>query len=298
MPMRDAFAVLFFVSVGMLFDPRSLLQIPLLIAMVLGVVVVGKPLAALLTVRALGVPLTTAIPVGAAFSQVGEFSFILGRVASELGLIDATGWNALVATSMISIALNPSLYRWARRWSSRPAQRTAIGTGERPAIDPRRCILVGYGPVGRIVHRLLADRGAVITVIDLNLDTVRRLRAGGIAAVYGDVLRPGTLDEAGVATAGSLILSADIEDAAEIIRQSRLLNPHLRVLARCAHLRDAPALRRAGAAVVAAGEAEVGVALAEAVTAGEQMGHEAVAEQREAVRRSLYNMPGTEPGSR
>jgi len=100
---------------------------------------------------------------------------------------------------------------------------------------------------------------------------VRRLRAKGRKALYGDVLRPGTLDEAGIATAGSLVLSADVEDAAEIVRQGRILNPDLRVLVRCAHLRDAPALRRAGATIVAAGEAEVGVALAEAVTAGDQM---------------------------
>jgi CPA2 family monovalent cation:H+ antiporter-2 len=297
-PMRDAFAVLFFVSVGMLFDPHSLVQVPLVIALVLAVVVLGKPLAALLTVRALGIPWATAIPVGAAFSQVGEFSFILGNVARGLGLVDDTGWNALVAASIVSIALNPSLYRWARRWSSAPARLAEVAPGERPAIDPRRCILVGYGPVGRIVHRLLTDRGAAVTVVDLNLDTVRRLRAGGLAAVYGDVLRPGTLDEAGIATAGSLILSADIEDAAEIIRQARLLNPDLRVLARCAHLRDAPALRRAGAAVVAAGEAEVGVALAEAVTAGDQLDCIAMAQQREAIRRRLYDPPKAESGSK
>jgi len=297
-PMRDAFAVLFFVSVGMLFDPRSLVQSPLVIGIVLAVVVLGKPLAALLTVRSLGVPLATALPVGAAFSQVGEFSFILGSVARGLGLIDDTGWNALVAAAIVSIALNPSIYRRARRWSSTPAKLVGVGAMERRALDPRRCILVGYGPVGRIVHRLLTDRGAAITVIDLNLDTVRRLHAGGLAAVYGDVLRPGTLDEAGIATAGSLILSADIEDAPEIIRQARLLNPDLRVLARCAHLRDAPALRRAGAVVVAAGEAEVGVALAEAVTAGDQIDCGARAEQREAIRRRLYDPPTTKLESR
>ncbi len=289
-PMRDAFAVLFFVSVGMLFDPRSLVYAPP-IAVVLAVVVIGKPLAALLTVRVLGVPWATAIPVGAAFPQVGEFSFILGSVARDLGLINDTGWNALVAASIISISLNPSIYGWARRLSSAPVRRVRVAAGERPPIDPNRCILVGYGPVGKIVHRLLMDRGAAITVIDLNLDTVRRLHAKGLVAVYGDVLRPQTLEEAGIATVGSLILSADIEDAAEVIRQARLLNPDLRVLARCAHLRDAPALRRAGASVVAAGEAEVGVALAEAVTAGDQMDGHAATEYRQAIRRSLYDAP-------
>ena len=289
-PMRDAFSVLFFVSVGMLFNPLSLVKAPLVILAVLAVVVIVKPLAALLTVRILGVPLATAVPVGAAFAQVGEFSFILGSVARGLGLITDTGWNALVAASIISIVLNPFLYRWARRIASshpaaaEPVSRTHV------EIDPRRCILVGYGPVGRVVRRLLEDRGAAITVIDLNLKTVRRLRSDGITAIYGDVLRPGTLEEAGIAAVGSLILSADIEDAAEIIRQARRLNPDLRILARCAHLRDASELQRAGADLVAAGEAEVGVALAEAVIADEPVDLRDTAEQRAAIRGRLYSM--------
>jgi CPA2 family monovalent cation:H+ antiporter-2 len=293
-PMRDAFAVLFFVSVGMLFDPRSLVDAPLPIAMVLTVVIVVKPLSALLTVRALGTPLATAVPVAAAFSQVGEFSFILGTVARNLGLIDDTGWNALVAASIISIALNPTVYRWARRAATPPLQLAAATASQAGAVDQSRCILVGYGPVGRIVRRLLADRGALVTVVDLNLEAVRSLRAEGFEAVYGDVLRPGILEEAGIATAGSLVLSADVEDAAEIVRQARLLNPALRVLARCAHLRDAAALRRAGAAVVAAGEAEVGVALAEAVTAEDGLDPVAAAAQREAIRGRLYAAPPAE----
>ena len=289
LPMRDAFAVLFFVSVGMLFDPRSLIEVPLIIATVLLVVVAVKPLAALLTVRILGQPMETAIPAGAAFSQVGEFSFILGKVALGLGLINDAGWNALVAASIISIGLNPYIYRWARGLASPKAARPVrTDQASHAAINPNRCILVGYGPVGQIVHRLLRERDAEITVVDLNLDAVRQLRNEGHAALYGDVLRPGTLVEAGIETAGSLILSADVESAAEVIRQARILNPELRVLARCAHLRDASALRDAGAEVVAAGEAEVGVALAEAVTAIDQMVCGEAADQREAIRRSLY----------
>ena len=103
------------------------------------------------------------------------------------------------------------------------------------------------------------------------------------------MLRPGTLEEAGIATASSFILSADVEDAAEIVRQARLLNPELNILVRCTHLRDAAALKRAGANVVAAGEAEVGVALAEAVTASDNIDYRAAVEQRDAVRRRLYN---------
>ena len=290
-PMRDAFAVLFFVSVGMLFNPRSIVEAPLPIAMVLLVVIVGKPLAAFLTVRALGTPTVTALPVAAAFSQVGEFSFILGTVARNLGLVNDTGWDALVAASILSIALNPTIYRWAKRRATPPVDLSAGGAPARVEIDPRRSILVGYGPVGRIVHRLLTERGADVTVVDVNLETVRELRARGVKAVNGDVLRAGTLDEAGIASAASLVLSADVEEAAEIVRQARQLNPELRVLARCAHLRDAAALRRAGAAVVAAGEAEVGVALAEAVTAGDDLDAQAAFAQRSAFRARLYDSP-------
>ncbi len=141
------------------------------------------------------------------------------------------------------------------------------------------------------MHRLLTDRGADVTVVDLNLETVRGLRDRGVKAVYGDVLRRGTLDEAGIATAASLVLSADVEEAAEIVRQALVLNPNLRVLARCAHLRDATALRLAGASVVAAGEAEVGVALAEAVTAGDALDPAAASAQRSALRARLYDAP-------
>ncbi|MDI9570061.1 MAG: cation:proton antiporter [Pseudomonadota bacterium] len=292
LPMRDAFAVLFFISVGMLFDPRSLMEIPWIIAAVLFVVIIVKPVAATITVRMLGQPRATAIPIGAAFSQVGEFSFILGSVALGLGLIDETGWNALVASSIISIGLNPYIYQWARRFSSpNNSQAAPIEEDRRPPINPRLCILVGYGPVGKIVHRLLLDRGAEITVIDLNLDTIRRLRAAGHQAMYGDALRPGTLEDADIAIASTLILSTDIDDAAEVIKHARQTNPDLKILVRCAHLRDAGALRQAGATVVAAGEAEVGVALAEVVTAGDELACDLATDRREAIRRMLYETP-------
>ena len=292
-PMRDAFAVLFFVSVGMLFNPMTLIEAPLPVAMVLLVVILGKPLSAFITVRALGTPMATALPVSAAFSQVGEFSFILATVARDLKLLTDTGWDALVAASIISIALNPTVYGWARRRVTPKVGVAAAAGPEKQAIDPKRSILVGYGPVGRIVHRLLTDRGADVTVVDLNLVTVRELKERGVKSVYGDVLRAGTLDEAGIATAASLVLSTDVDEAPEIVRQARLLNPGLRVLARCAHLRDATALRRAGASVVAAGEAEVGVALAEAVTAGDALDLAQASAQRDALRARLYDVaPG------
>lgn len=285
LPMRDAFAVLFFVSVGMLCNPKSLLEAPLLIALVLAVVLIGKPMAAILVVRLLGKPMATAVGVGAALAQVGEFSFILGGAARSLGVIDDSGWNALVLSSIVSIALNPALYRLARRLSGGASTKTS--KLEREPIDPQRAILIGHGPVGRTVRRVLLERDVIVTVVELNLETVRRLRAEGVPVVYGDVLRPGTLEEAGVASAGSLILSVEVEDAAELIRQARAVNPELRVLARCAHLRDVPALRRAGATAIAAAEAEVALALGEVLDAGVASDSE-LAARREEIRQRLY----------
>lgn len=287
LPMRDAFAVLFFVSVGMLCDPRTLLSEPLLIGAILVTVIVGKPLAAILVVRLSGRPMSTAIPVGAAFSQVGEFSFILASAALALGLIPNTSWNALVATSILSIALNPAVYRIARRFAGSAAP-ISLAAGERPPVDPRRCILVGYGPVGQTVHRILERWGADLTVVELNLATVRRLRSEGHTAVYGDVLRQGTLEEAGIGTAGSMILSAEVEDAVEIIRQARIANPGLRVFVRCSHLRDVQPLENAGATVVA-GEAEVAVGLAEALMRESDTDEETLAGLRSKIRARLYD---------
>jgi CPA2 family monovalent cation:H+ antiporter-2 len=287
LPMRDAFAVLFFVSIGMLFDPASLLKEPLLIAVVLFVVLIGKPISTLLTVRILGRPISIALPVGAALAQVGEFSFILVTVALELGLIESNGWHAMIAASMVSIALNPSLYRLAKRLSS-ASVKIGLFSGTPKSIDPHRCILVGYGPVGKTLHRILSESGKSVTVIDLNLNNVRLLKKEGYSAVHGDVLRRGTLEDAGILESGTFILGADIENAAEVIRQARVINPNLLILARCIHLRDVEALRKSGANHVAAGEVEVAVALAEAVNEIQEADHIKITEWRNAIRKHLY----------
>lgn len=292
LPMRDAFAVLFFVSVGMLCNPRALIAAPLVAALVLVVILFGKPLAAAVTVRLLGKPWELAIPVGAAFSQVGEFSFILGVLARQLGLLSEAGWDALVIASILSIALNPVLYGWARKLSSRGGARAVSSNAEAQEVDPQRCVMVGFGPVGRTVYRILTEWGARVTVVELSLETVRAVRAQGGEAVYGDALKPGILEEAGLASAGTLILSAELEDAAELVKAARAVNPKLRVLARTGHLRELPALKKAGATVVV-GEAEVAVALAKASMLGNEAGLNAFAEQREDLLHRLYEDPAS-----
>ncbi|HNW45589.1 MAG TPA: cation:proton antiporter, partial [Elusimicrobiales bacterium] len=171
-PMRDAFAVLFFVSVGMLFDVNALYREPLTVAAILTVILAVKPLAAALTARLLGKPAAIAIPVGASFSQVGEFTFILAALAQRLGVLGDAGWNAIIAAAIISIALNPYIYARARalRWAK--GEMVLPLTKDLPPPDPGRCILIGYGPVGRTVHGILAARGTKTTIIELNLDTV------------------------------------------------------------------------------------------------------------------------------
>ena len=282
LPMRDAFAVLFFVSVGMLLDPRSLLNAPGLFAATLAVVLLGKPIVALILVRLLQYPFRVALAVAIALAQIGEFSFILASIGRDLGILTSEATNTIVAASIVSIVLNPLLYRlvtpiegWAARQPAlwrvlNPDLSASVSPGDparQPPSDPRlRALVVGYGPTGRTVTRLLRENGVEPTIVELNVETVRRLRQDGVAAVYGDATQTATLEAAGAAGAGSLILtSAGMGSSSEAIRIAREINPRIRVLARAAYLRDLPGLRKAGADTVFTGEGEVALALTEAI---------------------------------
>lgn len=277
LPMRDAFAVLFFVSVGMLLDPSALMSSPGLVMGALGVVLIGKPLVAILLVLAMRYPFRTALTVAIALAQIGEFSFILATIGRDLGVLPPAATNVLVATSIASIVLNPPAYRaigFIERWI-RARPRVAASLPRESAIPPEhgrhdapragnpahRAIVVGFGPTGRTVVRLLRDNAITPTVIELNRDAVHVLRGEGIDAVYGDATRPETLEAAGIGNAGTLILaSAGMPNSAEVIRASRALNPRVKVLARASYLRDLPSLKAAGASSVYSGEGEVALA--------------------------------------
>ncbi|TAH35809.1 MAG: sodium:proton exchanger [Planctomycetota bacterium] len=285
LPMRDAFAVLFFVSVGMLFDPGQLLEAPEVILLTLAIVLLGKPAAAFAIVLARGYPVHTALAVAVALAQIGEFSFLLAALGRELHVLPDAAVNALVAAAIVSISLNPLLYRlidpleaWARRrprlrrWMIARVRASAVpesaGAADGDSVwkPSHRAIVVGYGPVGRTVTRLLRENGVEPTIIEMNLDTVRQLRAEGMPAVYGHAGHRETLEGAGVDRAGTLVLSASgIRDAEEVIRVARELNPDIRVLARTAYLRERPALHDAGANQVFAGEGEVALAMTESI---------------------------------
>jgi CPA2 family monovalent cation:H+ antiporter-2 len=275
LPMRDAFAVLFFVSVGMLLDPKSLIESPLLFLGTLAIVLICKPAVALAIIWVMRYPFKVGLTVAVALAQIGEFSFILATMGRELKLLTPVATNNLVAASIVSIVLNPLIFqtiepvdRWlARRpWLTRLLNRTRDEAEEdrRPPAAAHRAVIVGYGPTGRTVARLLKESGIEPTVIDLNIDTVRALRQEGLDGVYGDATRPDTLSAAGAATADSLILtSAGMPNGPEVIKTARELNPEIRVLARGAYLRELPSLKAAGADTVYTGEGEVALAFIE-----------------------------------
>lgn len=283
LPMRDAFAVLFFVSVGMLFNPASLLASPLVVALTLAIVLIGKPLAAVCIVLFLGYPVRVALAVSLALAQIGEFSFILASVGKDLKIFNDEATNTLVAAAIVSISLNPLLYRlvnpmeaWAMRrpklWrflTSRVQQPHTDASGvtttpEASKNDARhRAVVAGYGPVGRTVCRLLRENGIMPCIIEMNLETVRQLRKDGIDAIYGDAVHRDTLLSAGVDRASTLILSvAGIPGTEDVIRQARELNPGIKILVRSNYLREVPPLLQAGASEVSSGEGEVALSMA------------------------------------
>lgn len=306
LPMRDAFAVLFFVSIGILFHPRFLLESPGLVAATLAVVMLGKPLTAFAIVVLLKYPLRTALSVALAAAQIGEFSFMLATVGEGLGVVDERARNALIATAILSITANPLLYRLVRpmerilhRLIKTPAPdgvpTRVDGAGGPPPPDgsrlgPRyRAVIVGYGPVGRTLARLLRENQIEPVVVELNIEVVRRLTAEGVAAIYGDAAHRETLESADVGSAVALVLSSStMHGTAETVRFARELNPGIVIFARSTYLREADGLRRAGADLVFSGEGEVAMAMMESVLRQLRATPDQIDRQRERVRTDLF----------
>src|SRR5581483_4943659 len=311
LPMRDAFAVLFFVSVGMLFDPAQLVESPGLVVATLAIILLGKPCAAFAIVLLLRYPVRVALSVAVALAQIGEFSFILAAQGRELGILHASAVNTLIAAALVSISLNPVLYPLIdvlekhaksapRLWYILNARaRLGLPSAGKPSLAdtdaPRhRAVVVGYGPVGRTLVRLLQENGIEPTVIELNLDTVHRLRAEGLSAIYGDAIHKETVLEAGGPGAAVFILSASgTQGKEEAIRQAREVNPAIRVFARADYLRQVPALRRAGADAVFAGEGEVALTMTEFIMRQLGASPEQIDRERERIRAELFGTPLT-----
>jgi monovalent cation:H+ antiporter-2, CPA2 family len=300
LPMRDAFAVLFFVSVGMLLNPQALMDEPWLVVATLAVVIIGKPLVALLVVLLLGRPLHVGLAVAVALAQIGEFSFILGALGVQLGIATPLALNVIVAVAIVSIMINQLLYRtigtierWVTpylRMGSEAELSEAMMKTRPPADVAHRAIVIGYGPTGQTLVRLLRENRIEPTIVEFNVDTVRSLRDQGIDAVYGDASLRDTLTAAGAEKAGNLILSTDVgANGEEIIRVAREMNAKIHVVARTTHLRGVAALRHAGAAAVFSGEGEVALAMTEAVLHRLGATPEQIDRERERVRGELLS---------
>jgi CPA2 family monovalent cation:H+ antiporter-2 len=280
LPMRDAFAVLFFVSVGMMFDVREIVREPGLVLGLLAVVLIAKPVAALGIVLVSGHSLRTGLTVAAGLAQIGEFSFIVAEAAKGLDLLPGAGHHALVAAAIVSISLNPWLFNRVlalEPWLQKRPRLLALltrrvdGVGQAanraelaravPA-GPGRVVVVGYGPVGRMVAKRAAEFGAETMVVDFNVDTVLALQAEGKHALYGDATRAELLKEAGVAKAAHLIVTVpDLAVGVAVVTAARAMNPKLKILARARYQADGGTLEQSGADIVSYDEAEASTAL-------------------------------------
>jgi CPA2 family monovalent cation:H+ antiporter-2 len=299
LPLRDAFAVLFFVAVGMLLDPAALAANWRVAALTLGVVLLAKPLTALVVVRLLRRPVQIGMSVGLALAQIGEFSFILAALARQLGVLPDAASQVLVVTAIVSITLNPLLFGWRdrlARWVSLLVGRRAAGAapnvaGEAPEDRlEHRAVVIGYGPVGRTLTRLLRENGIEPTIVELNVDTVKALRGEGVRAIYGDASQESILDDAGIRAAESLLYTASGEPPDALIRQAKAANPKVFVLARAAYIGEGESLKRAGADLVVASEGEIALAMAEHLLVRLGATGEQLERERERVRTELFNV--------
>jgi CPA2 family monovalent cation:H+ antiporter-2 len=274
--MRDAFAVLFFVSVGMILDPRALMAAPGLLAATLAIILIGKPVTAFCIAVLFGHGSRVAAGVAIALAQIGEFSLILATVGDQLGILPAGATNDIVAAAIVSLSLNPMLYRWIPKLEAiiggspglwrmlNPKGKTETNDVELEHELSPHAIVIGYGPIGRTVARLLRDGGIRPVIVDMNLEATRIARDAGLKAVYGDATRPDALEAAGILDAEGIIVSGPpAEQAAEIIRLARSMNPQARVLARSYYLKETARMRDAGADAVFSGEGEVALAMTE-----------------------------------
>jgi CPA2 family monovalent cation:H+ antiporter-2 len=286
LPLRDAFAVLFFLAVGMLFDFKFLIEYPVLICACLAIVLLVKPLTALITVSLLGYSPKTALTVAAGLAQVGEFSFILAQEAKHLNLAGSEVYNAIVVCSIISITLNPSVFakipkieNFLRKkktlWNllnfkvkrngdknNKNSQfvQTILHAQDFP--DQKNAIVVGYGPTGQQVVKALKEQNIKPVIIDINIDTINSLSAQGLSTVYGNSSQREILLAAGIKIAEYLIITIpSLTLTLETATLASSLSPKTRILARARFLDHKEPLKQSGVSQVAFEEAEVAKAL-------------------------------------
>jgi CPA2 family monovalent cation:H+ antiporter-2 len=281
LPLRDAFSVLFFVSVGMLADPMVLVESPLRVLAVVAVVMFGKSLVAFALVMVLRYPLNTALTVSASLAQIGEFSFILAALGMSLGLLPKEGQSLILAGAIISIALNPLLFKLIeplqralreKSDAARKVERSTDPLAELPMSVPQerlsgQVVLVGYGRVGRRIADALTAQGVHIVVAEQNRELVDQLRRRDIAAVVGNAAEPAVLIQAHIARAALLVIATpDTFHVRAMIETARALNPGIRTLVRTHNEEEAELLRKETGSQVFVGEQELARSMSEQIS--------------------------------
>ncbi len=252
LPLRDAFSVLFFVSVGMLFDPSVLVQQPIAVLITVAIIIFGKSLAAFALVLAFRYPLNSALTISASLAQIGEFSFILMGLSVALGLFAEDKQSIILAGAIISIALNPFVFkfvkvleifiqRYIKTARSRLVRKLVVRAdplAELPMTKETKhlaghIVLVGHGRVGRRIAEALSEHDIAMVVAEQNREQVTQLRADNRHAVAGDAAEAAVLIQAHVAQAAMLVIAiADIVRARKMIEFARMLNPDIEILVR------------------------------------------------------------------
>ncbi|SSS44295.1 putative transport protein (CPA2 family) [Acinetobacter baumannii] len=258
LPLREIFSILFFVSVGMLFDPHILIERPLHILAVIAIIMVGKTLAAMALVLFFRYPINTALTVGASLAQIGEFSFILATLGVSLGLLTLEAQNLILAGALFSITLNSFIFsaiepvqRWIRERShlARLLERSGDPLAMLPdEVDQSylrdQVVIIGYGGVGRRITENLINQNIKVVIAEENREIVEKLRQANIAAVSGVATEPGVLIQAHIMHARLLVISPmDILDIHRIVDIAKQLNPQIQVLI-CAESKEEAAVIR------------------------------------------------------
>lgn len=269
LPLRDAFSVLFFVSVGMLFDPSILVREPLLVLATVLIIVVGKSLAAWLIVRAFGHPNSTALTISASLAQIGEFSFILATLGLSLDLLSPMARDLILGGAILSILLNPLLFSLLDRYEARHAEPADVQDVP-PTVDLQdHVVLVGYGRVGRGIGEQLRAQGKPFVVIEAQREHLEALRQDGVPALYGNAAQSELLKAAAVERARWLLVAIpEVFEAGQVIENALELNAGLKVVARAHSDAEIEHLEKHGAQRVIMGEREIARGMLESVGQG------------------------------
>ena len=265
LPLRDAFAVLFFVSVGMLFDPSVLVDRPLPVIATVAIIVVGKSLAAYALVRAFGHPDQTALTIAVSLGQIGEFSFILAGLGVGLKVMPEEARDLILAGSILSILFNPIFFTlMVRRVRADDAPDTEAADAAAPAPCNAGVVLIGYGRVGSHIGGMICGCGEGLTVIEDQKDMAAAAEAAGATVIVGDATKESVLRKAGLDEASTLLIAIpEGAEAGAIVRRARALNPELVIVARAHSDEEVDDLVRRGADHVVMAERETASRMAE-----------------------------------